>query len=233
MAKRETLTLRSPSVRTWLNMAMMKIGSSLGEVTLGKKERARFQAVGRAAIGFDQLARAVAADDVVEIRRVLAAHGYSLPEGWRAGGAPIAYVVGSDHEYGAAIGARVFGVYTDPALARAHADAIGEPISEIPMTGMPPEVAAGLSHFRVSLYGTLDTVTRSSVELSEPYERLDHITHAPDDVRFFICLWARDEADAVFQATERKRAMREEIREQGERFMATVQERELREREVK
>lgn len=232
MAKHEPLTILAPAVRRWLNLTMLKIGTNLGEVKLGKTERTRFQVVGRAAIGLDQLARAVADDDVVEIRRVLLSHGYSLPEGWR-GAQGTAYVIGSDHEYGEAIGARVFGVYTDPALAKAHAEAIGEPISEIPLGGLPEQVAAGLSHFRVALYGTLDTVERSTVERSEPYERLDHITHAPDDVRFFICLWARDEADAVHLATLRKRAMREEIREQGERFMATVQERELREREVK
>lgn len=232
MAKRETLTLLSPAVRRWLNLNMARIGTGLGRVKILKKDHPVFQVIGRSAIGLDDLARAVAADDVVEIRRVLVSHGYSLPEGWR-GAQGTAYVIGSDHEYGEAIGARVFGVYTDPALAKAHADAIGEPISEIPLNGLPPEVAGGLSHFRVALYGTLDTVERSTVERSEPYERLDHITHAPDDVRFFVCLWARDEADAVHLATLRKRAMREEIETAGKRFMATVQERELREREAK
>lgn len=70
MDKREQLTMLTPSVRSWLNLAMIKIGSNLGEVKLGRKERHMFQLVGRAAIGLDQMVRAYRAGDQAELERL-------------------------------------------------------------------------------------------------------------------------------------------------------------------
>lgn len=69
--------ITNPVTRGWLNRTMAKIGTQIGKPpTLAGDGAEHFRAVARAAVGFDDLARAVMAGDASAVEALLILHGY-------------------------------------------------------------------------------------------------------------------------------------------------------------
>lgn len=72
----------NPRTRGWLNRTMAKIGTQIGAPpTLEGESAEHFRAIARAAVGLDDLARAILAHNEQAVRDILKRHGYNRLDG--------------------------------------------------------------------------------------------------------------------------------------------------------
>jgi len=66
------------ATRTWANKLAMKIQAGMGKPELSPRDAEHFVALQRAAVAFDDLARAIVEANEWRVREILTRHGYNI-----------------------------------------------------------------------------------------------------------------------------------------------------------